>query len=67
MITNLWYSGLPVKYPLLLDFIETDFLDKFSKSHQMLNFITFSPVTAMLFHVDRWMDGRPGVQTDGQR
>jgi hypothetical protein len=47
------YIGLHVKYlSVLSDFNERSFLDRFSKSPQIPNFIKFRPVGAGLFHAD---------------
>jgi len=47
------YIGLHVKYlSILSDFNETNFLDRFSKSPQISNFIKFRPVGAGLFRAD---------------
>jgi hypothetical protein len=56
------YIGLNVKYPLFLsDFNETRLLSPdFSKNIQILNFMEFRPVVALLFHAD----GRTDGQTD---
>jgi hypothetical protein len=47
------YIGLHVKYlSILSDFNGTNFLDRFSKSLQISNFIKFRPVGAGLFYED---------------
>jgi len=46
-------TGLHVKYPLFLsDFNEMNFLDRFSKSPHISNFMKVRPVVAAMFHKD---------------
>jgi hypothetical protein len=52
------------KVPTILVIFQStfNFLDRFLKNPQILNFIKIHPLGAKLFHVDRWAD----KQTDGQ-
>ena len=52
------YTGLRVKHPILLsDFNKTlKFIDRFSRSPQIPNFMKIRPVRAELFRADRRTD-----------
>jgi len=51
------YMGIHGKYLLFLsDFNETSFLYQFLRNTQISDFMKMHPVTAKLFHADRWTD-----------
>ena len=52
------YIDLYKKYTSFLsDFNKTNFLDKFSKNHQLPSFMKILPQGAELFHADGQTDG----------
>jgi len=52
------YTDLYVKYRLLSDFNETNFLGRFSKNTEILKLVKIRPVGAELFQADRRNDTR---------
>jgi hypothetical protein len=63
MITNANWSSCKVKL-FLSDFKEKNFLDRFSKNSEILNFMRIRPVGAELSHTDGRTDGRTDRHDD---
>jgi hypothetical protein len=61
------YIGLHVKYPLFLsDFIDINFLNRFSKNTHIAPSMKIHPVGAELYHADRRVEEQTDIQTDRQ-